>query len=120
MRVTAEVQAATRQRILDTAEELFKSQGFDATTTRDIAKAAGIASGTMFNYFSSKEAVVGSLAVEALGDLRAEFEKSHRDESSFEEALFAFIAAGLRRLKPLRTSSGGPGGGAKPCSRQPR
>jgi AcrR family transcriptional regulator len=55
MRVTAQVQAATRQRILEVAQELLASQGFDATTTRDIAKAAGIATGTMFNYFSSRK-----------------------------------------------------------------
>jgi AcrR family transcriptional regulator len=102
MRVTAQVQAATRQRILEVARALFASQGFDATTTRDIAKAAGIATGTMFNYFSSKEAVVGSLAAEALADLGLDFKGNNREGSSLEEDLFAFVAAGLRRLKPLR------------------
>ncbi len=102
MRVTAQVQAATRQRILEVAQELFASQGFDATTTRDIAKYAGIATGTMFNYFSSKEAVVGSLAAEALADLEVDFNGSDREGSSLEEDLFAFVAAGMRKLKPLR------------------
>ena len=102
MRVTAQVQAATRQRILEVAQELLASQGFDATTTRDIAKAAGIATGTMFNYFSSKEALVGSLAAEALAELRVDSKASNRDGSSLEEVLFAFVAAGLRKLKPLR------------------
>jgi AcrR family transcriptional regulator len=102
MRVTAQVQAATRRRILEVAQELFASQGFDATTTRDIAKAAGIATGTMFNYFSSKEAVVGSLAAEALAELGVDFNASNREEASLEEDLFAFVAAGLRKLKPLR------------------
>jgi len=102
MRVTAQVQAATRQKILDVAKELFASQGFDATTTRDIAKAAGIATGTMFNYFSSKEAVVGSLAAEALADHKVDFNRSNREGTSLEEDLFAFVAAGLRKLKPLR------------------
>jgi AcrR family transcriptional regulator len=102
MRVTAQVQAATRQRILEVAQELFASQGFDATTTRDIAKAAGIATGTMFNYFSSKEAVVGSMAAEALADLEADFNGSDHKGASLEEDLFAFVAAGLRKLKPLR------------------
>ena len=102
MRVTAQVQAATRQRILEVAQELFASQGFDATTTRDIAKAAGIATGTMFNYFNSKEAVVGSLAAEALADLGADFKGVNRDGATLEEDLFAFVAAGLRKLKPVR------------------
>lgn len=102
MRVTAQVQAATRKRILEVAQELFASKGFDATTTRDIAKAAGIATGTMFNYFSSKEVLVGSLAAEALAEVRVDREASNRDGASLEEALFAFVAAGLRKLKPLR------------------
>jgi len=101
MRVTAQVRAATREKILDVARQLFASQGFDATTTRDIARAAGLATGTMFNYFSSKEAIVGSLASEALGDIRTKHDHSG-DGSSFEEDLFAFVAAGLRKLKPLR------------------
>jgi AcrR family transcriptional regulator len=102
MRVTAQVQAATRRRILEVAQALFASQGFEATTTRDVAKAAGIATGTMFNYFGSKEAVVGSLAAEALADLDVDFKRRDREGSSLEEDLFAFVAAGLRRLKPLR------------------
>jgi len=101
MRVTAQVRAATREKILDVARQLFASQGFDATTTRDIARAAGLATGTMFNYFSSKEAIVGSLASEALADIRTKRDHSG-DGSSFEEDLFAFVAAGLRKLKPLR------------------
>ncbi len=102
MRVTTQVQAATRRRILDVAQALFVSKGFEATTTRDIAKAAKIAAGTMFNYFTSKEAVVGSLAVATLADARAEFARRNDGGNSLEEELFAFVALGLRKLKPLR------------------
>lgn len=102
MRVTVQVQAATRQRILEVAKELFASQGFEATTTRDIAKQAGIAAGTMFNYFSSKEALVGSLAAEALAELETGSNAASRSGESLEEALFAFVSSGLRKLKPLR------------------
>ena len=101
MRVTAQVQAATREKIREVARQLFASQGFHATTTREIARAAGLATGTMFNYFTSKEAIVGSLAAEALAEVRTHFDPGNGG-SSFEEALFAFIAAGLRKLKPLR------------------
>ena len=51
MRITAEEKDATRRRILDAAVQLFRTRGFEATTTRDIADAAGIATGTLFNYF---------------------------------------------------------------------
>ena len=90
MRVTTEAKAATRRQILD------------AATTRDIADAAGIASGTLFNYFATKEAVLASLAAEAAAAASDEFEARARDAQSLEEDLFAFVAAGLRKLRPLR------------------
>jgi AcrR family transcriptional regulator len=102
MRVTAETKAATRGRILRNASELFAARGFEATTTRDIARAADIAAGTLFNYFETKEAIIASLAYEAMADGCDEFERASLDAESFEEAVFAFVAAGLRKLKPLR------------------
>lgn len=101
MRITAEEKIATRAKILAAAAELFKSQGFEETTTRDIARAAGIASGTLFNYFAAKEAVVAELAAEALAKARAEF-AAHEPGETLEESLFALCAVEMRRLKPLR------------------
>lgn len=102
MRVTAETKAATRERILEAAQQMFAANGFEATTTRDIAQAAEIATGTLFNYFATKEAIVASLAAEAVAVAHAEFEQRDLEAESFEEELFAFVAAGLRKLKPLR------------------
>lgn len=50
--------AETLRAILDAADRLFREQGYGATRTRDIAAAAGIATGTLFNYAPTKEAVV--------------------------------------------------------------
>ena len=44
-----------RQDILETAIELFSRQGFHRTSTRQLAQAAGVAEGTIFNYFGSKK-----------------------------------------------------------------
>lgn len=101
MRVTAETKNATRQRILETARQLFATKGYEASTTRDIADAAGIANGTLFNYFASKESILASLVAEATADLPRDF-KDRTEEGSFEEELFAFVASGLRKLKPWR------------------
>jgi len=98
MRVTLQTKSATRQRILQTARRLFADNGFDATTTRDIAHAAGIAAGTLFNYFPTKETVLACLAAEAL----AEVPEPTESAASLDEALFGLIAAGLRKLKPFR------------------
>jgi len=105
MRITSEEKNATRRRIVDTALELFRTRGFDATTTRDIAREAGIATGTLFNYFDTKEAIVGSVAADALAGARtvaAARASDRADEATLEEELFALIAAELRQLKPLR------------------
>jgi AcrR family transcriptional regulator len=101
MRITAAEKDATRRRILDGAGQMFRSRGFEATTTRDIADAAGIATGTLFNYFPTKEAIVIFLATEALAKARANFADQPTD-AGLEEDLFAFIAAELRQLKSLR------------------
>jgi AcrR family transcriptional regulator len=102
MRVTAETKTATRQRILEAARQLFATNGFEASTTRAIADAAGIASGTLFNYFATKEAILAVLVAEAVAEAQQDFEAAPLAEASFEEELFAFVAAGLRKLKPLR------------------
>jgi AcrR family transcriptional regulator len=101
MRVTAETKLATRRRILDAARDSFSRVGFEATTTRDIAAAAGIAAGTLFNYFPAKEAIAMTLVADALGAARRQFESHPRDES-LEEDLFALVAAELRALRPHR------------------
>ncbi|HZG57058.1 helix-turn-helix domain-containing protein [Paenibacillus sp.] len=44
----------TRRMLLEKASALFGSKGFEQVTTAEIAKAAGIAEGTLFNYFPSK------------------------------------------------------------------
>jgi AcrR family transcriptional regulator len=101
MRITSEQKNITRQRILDAAIQAFKKHGFEATTTRDIATAAGIASGTLFNYFATKEAIVEHMAAQALAKARSRFDQD-AVEGGLEEALFAYVAAELRQLKPLR------------------
>lgn len=44
--------------VLREAARLFRTQGFDATSTRDIAAAAGMQSGSPFYYFDSKSAML--------------------------------------------------------------
>lgn len=101
MRITAEEKEATRERIEGAALELFRTRGFEATTTRDIAKAAQIATGTLFNYFVAKESIVAALAEEGLAKAHAAAEKQPAAET-LEEDLFALVATELRQLRPLR------------------
>lgn len=66
----------TRDRILKSALRLFAQQGYDGTTTRDLAEAAEVAEGTLFRHFPNKKAILIEVAsqgwVELLTDLLTE------------------------------------------------
>lgn len=66
----------TRTRILKAAQRLFASLGYDGTTTRDLAQAAGVAEGTLFRHFANKKAILIEVAtqgwIEILTDLLTE------------------------------------------------
>ena len=47
-----------RQQILNAALTLFAERGFHRTTTRDVARAAGVAEGTIYNHFENKAALL--------------------------------------------------------------
>jgi len=102
MRVTAETKSATRRRILEVAQKHFAQHGFEVATTRDLAQAAGIAAGTLFNYFPTKEAIVEALVRDVY--VRAAEANADADDqpSTLSEELFAQVAALLRKLKPFR------------------
>ncbi len=57
MKVSQKQKAEIRQKLLDASVALFVKQGFDATTMREIAKRAGVADGTVYNYFATKEQI---------------------------------------------------------------
>lgn len=51
----------TRQRLLDTALDLFESKGYSATTIDDIAVAAGTTRVTFYAHFASRRAIMAAL-----------------------------------------------------------
>jgi len=53
--------AARREQILKTALSLFAAQGFDATSTRQIAREARIAEGLIFHYFPTKASLLAAI-----------------------------------------------------------
>jgi AcrR family transcriptional regulator len=64
---------ARRNQILDSAAAVFAEKGFHRATTKDIARRAGIAEGTIYNYFDSKDdLLIGMMArlaeLDTLGD----------------------------------------------------
>jgi AcrR family transcriptional regulator len=115
MRVTAEARQATREKILQTARTLFRARGYEQTTTRDIARAAQIATGTLFNYFPTKEAIVASVVEEALAAAQQDFDAESHDASSLEELkpFRRYLAPILETtLSPLASAANHPDGEA--------
>lgn len=102
MRITAEAKTATRQRILTVAAQLFQKQGWESATTRDIAVGVGIANGTLFNYFPSKEAIAAALIEDAVAESYREFDKRRTGEESLDEDLFSFVWSGFKSLRKFR------------------
>jgi AcrR family transcriptional regulator len=74
--------AARLEQILDAAARLFAERGFHRTTTRDIAEAADIAEGTLYNYFDNKnDLLFGILSrLEARSDAHRQVEADHQGE----------------------------------------
>lgn len=63
-----------RERLLSAAKEMLLREGYAALTMRGVADACGVAVGTMYNYFPSKEMLAASVMLEdwllALGEVR--------------------------------------------------
>jgi AcrR family transcriptional regulator len=55
--------------ILDAALDLFVERGYEATSVPEVAKRAGVAAGTIYLYFESKEVLVNALLARIKGDL---------------------------------------------------
>lgn len=58
MKTTREQQEATRRQIVASAVDLMTRHGFDGTTMKDIARAAGIGDATIYKYFPTKDRIV--------------------------------------------------------------
>src|ERR1043166_2834948 len=90
-----------RGRIVAAALELFQRKGFDATTTRAIARKAGIAEGTVFNYFKTKEDIALYFFEHEVEHAVAAVRANPRlRKVSLEEKLFALVQSQLEYLAP--------------------
>lgn len=70
MRIVKEAEERKNE-ILDVAERLFGTKGFDGTSTTDILNEIGIARGTLYYHFSSKEDILDAMIERMTGSLAA-------------------------------------------------
>jgi AcrR family transcriptional regulator len=91
----------TKERILKAALELFRQNGLEGTTTRQISQKAQIAEGTLFNYFKTKEDLALFFFQKETEDLIAWYEGDKRlQKASLVEQLFAIIDRQLEYISP--------------------
>jgi AcrR family transcriptional regulator len=73
------LRAESRARILEHALRLFAEHGYEATSVRMIAQAAGIAQGLLYNYFAGKEQLLHAIFAQSMADVRESF--AHAEDS---------------------------------------
>lgn len=93
-RVSQQAQAASRARLLEAAAEAFARDGLDGANINDISLAAGLAKGTVYNYFPSKEALFLTVIEEACL-LAASGTEAAGAQASTRDRLHAAIASDM-------------------------
>lgn len=105
MKAKAQVKAkgdATRGRILDAALELFRDRGFDATTMREIAETAGVATGAAYYYFDSKDAIVLAFYDQAQKDMDVRLEEVLAGSRDLTARIRGILEVKLDYFEPSR------------------
>lgn len=73
------------QKILDTALPLFVEKGFHGTSTAEIARTAGVATGTLFHYFKTKEELIDRLYIYTKESILEEVHGDYDSVKPFKE-----------------------------------
>lgn len=83
----------TRNRILDAALRLFRERGFAETTMRDVAAAAGVATGAAYYYYRSKEELVLAFYVRTDQEARPLFAEALARSKKLDKRMRGLIEA---------------------------
>jgi AcrR family transcriptional regulator len=88
----------TRQRLLEAARPIFEKRGYHGTTVADVAKSAGVAHGTFYKYFESKDDVFRDLTNQVVG---AMFERTRRRDPA-PDPVTRIVSANWRYIEAFR------------------
>ncbi|NWA27908.1 TetR/AcrR family transcriptional regulator [Pseudomonas gingeri] len=89
---------SARGKLLQTAAHLFRNQGFDRTTVRDLASAIGIQSGSLFHHFKSKDEILRAVMEETIVYNTALMRASLAEAGSLRERVLALIRCELQSI----------------------
>jgi AcrR family transcriptional regulator len=92
----------TSFRILDAALALFRQEGFDTATMRDIAKKAEVATGAAYYYYPSKDAIVMDFYQRSCAEMQPKVEAALEQATGLETRLRQLIQVKLAHFAPNR------------------
>jgi AcrR family transcriptional regulator len=104
----------TRARILAAALELFRGKGFEETTMRQIALAAGVAIGGAYYYFDSKDAIVLAFYDQAQKDMESRLSEVLEGSKDLRTRLAGIVEVKLEYFKISRRLLGALAGHTDP------
>ena len=91
----------TRQALIDAAIEVLAARGLEATSIDDLMRSAGMARGTFYNYFQTRDDVVRAVAQfihDAIAQhILAKVPADYDNEAMIACAIYGFLRFGLRR-----------------------
>jgi len=93
----------TGRKIFDAALQLFREKGFDATTMRDIAQTAAVATGAAYYYYPSKDAIVTDFYQRSCEEMQPQIEAALEHAKGLEDRLRELIAVKLAYFAPNRS-----------------
>ena len=99
-KVSAEHKAAVRRRLVEAAGQVVMRVGADGVTTRAILDEAGLSAGTLYTYFTSKEELLGVLAVEVFERTGSEMDDGEAGWADPAELLDRLVAEAVARPEP--------------------
>jgi AcrR family transcriptional regulator len=91
-------QAARRERVVRAALELGAEGGYEAVQMRDVAARAGVALGTIYRYFPSKDALLLAVMVHWLGDLEERVTRRPPSGTTTVERIMDVLGRALRAM----------------------
>jgi AcrR family transcriptional regulator len=93
----------TGLKIFHVALELFRQDGFDSATMRDIAQKAGVATGAAYYYYPSKDAIVMDFYRRSCAKMQSQIEMALKQTRGLEARLRELIRVKLDHFAPNRS-----------------
>ncbi|MFF0743478.1 TetR/AcrR family transcriptional regulator [Streptomyces sp. NPDC004111] len=93
-----------RRELLDTAAEVFAAQGYNATTVRKIADAAGMLAGSLYYHFDSKESMLDEILSTFLNELWEGYDTVLASSLGPRQTIEALVTESFREIDRHRAA----------------